>query len=345
MPGAEPVVGVHIRSGHIQVVRAARLGSSWPATLIESLPVSEGEVSGDLVVDPRAVGAALANLWRELRLPAREVVASVPSSQCILFHSDGERLPPKMEQQIGAPLSDYHADVVMAEPAGEAGSPGRFLHVLVSRRALNALTTALSIAGLKPVAVDLDIAAMARAVRYAFVEGRTVPGIHTVIDIGRRESTVAVFSPGGPMHRHVLPVGVAVWTEEVSARCGDSLDVATQRLFTEGVEPASRLRAMLDPSLSLLQWGMERARLDNPLPSVPAPWTGAFLCGEGAAIPGLSQVVDESLPPGSLASQPIYVMRRPGMERPATPDSGGGAGLAPACACAYGLAMWPVDPP
>lgn len=244
-------------------VRAAQLHFGRGGATLERLGQVElpaGAVCDGEVVDPPAVAAALRQLWAATRLGRRGLVLGISSPRVdVRFadlpkptdsspahagqHRQGRRatagprhtlldfLPVPQPENTASTGAASTGAAYAGSPSAD-GVPG--LLVAAPRVVVEAALTALDLAGLHPVGVDVASLALLRAMGRTEEIGLGVP-VEALVDIGGHVTTLVVHVAGIPRFVRVLRSGGRDVTEAIRTRLavsGPDAESIKQRLPT-----------------------------------------------------------------------------------------------------------------
>ncbi len=270
---AERVLGLDVATTAVRVVEVAfdraggRRGRSAAqssrgtppnpraiVTRVGEVPLPPGAVRDGEVADPAAVGAAIAELWRQTGLRSREVRVGLTGARVVVRVIDMPAMPDQdMAGAIGfsaadhipIPLEEAVLDHAVLEPAppGEAGSPPmvRVLVVAAHRSTVDGLLAAVAAGGVRAVAVNLIPFALVRALYQPAepvdagaapeVEGAVPPPPQPVpaaaiVSVGAALTTVVVHEAGRPKFVRTVQAGGDMLTAAIAEELGIEPDAA-----------------------------------------------------------------------------------------------------------------------
>ena len=209
-------IGLDIGSSAVRVVQLEqRRGGAPRLTHYRSAPLTPGAVVDGDVVEPDVVATALRDLWRQAGLRQRAVAVGLASQRVTVRQLDLPALPEaeiaeavrlQAHDELPIPVDQaVLAHVIVEHPAGGDGPARlRVLLVAVERDMVDRLLTAVTMAKLRPVLVDLDAFAVLRSLAPSPVVGDEV---ELVVDIGAMVTKVAVHRGGRPLFVRMLRLG------------------------------------------------------------------------------------------------------------------------------------------
>ncbi|HZQ77075.1 MAG TPA: type IV pilus assembly protein PilM [Acidimicrobiia bacterium] len=266
---AERVLGLDVGTGAVRVVEVAperpagrgrgRAGKAPAVTRVGEVPLPPGAVRDGEVLDPAAVGAAIAELWRQTGLRSRDVRVGLTGSRVVVRVVDMPAMPDdelggavrfSAADHIPIPLEEAVLDHAVLEPAPAVEAGGapmvRVLVAAAHRSALDGLLAAVAAGGLRAVAVDLVPFALVRALtdpaagRPAAAEPGdgdpdgpnppepAPPAVEpeAIVSIGAGLTTVVVHEGGRPRFVRTVAVGGDLLTAAVGDELGVDADTA-----------------------------------------------------------------------------------------------------------------------
>jgi type IV pilus assembly protein PilM len=218
-------------------VRAAELSFGKSGVTLErfgQVAVPEGAVRDGEVVDARAVGDAIKQLWSATRFGHKKVVLGVANQRVLVRQVDlpympaadlRKALPFQVQDFLPMPVDqavlDFHILQTITDPGGTRALRG--LLVAASRDTVLANVQCAEGAGLRVCMVDLTSFAVLRS-----IGTRTDLDVQTeaLVDIGARVTNIVVHSDGVPLFVRILLMGGQDITDSVSERLGVPLQEA-----------------------------------------------------------------------------------------------------------------------
>lgn len=331
------LLGIDIGSTAVKLVELARSGPGYQveAYAIEPLPVNA--VVEKNILEPEAVGHAVARLLVKAGARSRQVAVAVSGSAVItkilempagLSVDELEiRLRVDADQYIPYPLDDMALDfqVLGASP----GNNGQVSVLLAAcrRESVERLEAVLELAGLVPVVVDVEAHAWQRAVALLPDLQRRVVA---VIDIGASLTTLNVLCDGLIIYSREHLFAVAQLTTDLQPGCGQGAPMVALDEWVESVPGQPFCEALLQQVSRSLQMYADTGQY----PAVEH----VLLAGGGASIVGLEPMLEQCLGIPTRLANPFIHMALAGQVNPAAL-----AGDAPALMIACGLALRSFD--
>ena len=227
------------------------------------------------------IARALEGLVEHARRMDTLVVAAVRGRDVVVkrieIEDAGERdlkdvLPWEAEQHIPFEMDDVVIDAQVLERDVKTGTMD-VLIVAARRRVIQYRLELAQTTGFPVAAIDVEALALRNALVYS--RPGAVRGISALIDIGRSESEIVVLASGVP----VLARCVAVGTDDI--RIGPD----------EAEAPGSDLKGRIARLLEAAGRAVRFVREEDLADGIGA----VFLCGGGAAAPGLVRAMGEGL--------------------------------------------------
>jgi type IV pilus assembly protein PilM len=225
---ARNVVGLDIGT---TAVRAAELSTRRGQAMLERIgrvELARGAVVDGEVTNPAAVAAAIKTLWRRARLRTNRVILGVSNQRVVVRLVDlpwmqPEELRRSIAYQAGdylpIPVNEAELDFSVIEEQ-DTGSR-RLLRVLLVAAQNDMLAghlRAATMAGLRPVGVDLNPIALLRSL--APVSG-LAEGAEALVDVGARVTNVVIHEGGTLRFVRILLMG----GEDVTIALRQTLDL------------------------------------------------------------------------------------------------------------------------
>lgn len=232
-----PVVGLDVGTS---AVRAAEVtpGGRRGATLrrFGQVALPSGAVRNGEVVDPAAVADALKLLWSQAQFPSKKVALGVANQKVVVRQIElpwlprGElraSLPFQVQDVLPMPVESALLDVHRLEEFTTA-TGARMLRVLLvaaARDMVESLLSAVDLAGLYPVSVDVTGFAVLRALAHGETGIASVTS-DALLDIGESITNLVVHQGGVPLFLRILVSGGGDITDAVAERMGVPIEQA-----------------------------------------------------------------------------------------------------------------------
>ncbi len=331
------LVGIDIGASAVKLVELARSGAQYQVEAYAIEPLPANAVVENAIVEPEAVGQAIARLLLKARARSRQAVVAVSGSAVItktLEMSAGLsvdeleiRLRVDADQYIPYPLDDMALDFQVL--GASAANPGQVSVLLAAcrRESVERLEAVLDLAGLVPAVVDVEAHAWQRAVALLPDLQRCVVA---VVDIGASLTTL-----------HVLCDGLIVYSRE-HLFAAPQLTADLQPCYGQGAPMVALddwVQCVPDQPLceALVQQVCRSLQMYADTGQYPAV-EHVLLAGVGASSIGLEPMLEQCLGIPTRLANPFNDMTLAGQVNAATL-----AGDAPALMIACGLALRSFD--
>lgn len=228
-------------------VRAAAVDSSKAPPVLQRFgetPLPAGAVVGGEIMDQQVVSDALATLWKQSKLPRKNVVVGLANQRVIVRRVDvpymeedelAEALPFQVQEFIPIPIDEAILDFVPLEefttPDGEPMVS--ILVVAAQRDMVEDVLQVASQAGLRVAAVDLQAFGLVRAVLGEEVGAEG--GSHAIVDIGGGLTQVVLARAGSVRFVRILTMGGDDFTSALVQGMDITMDQAEQLKRRVGV--------------------------------------------------------------------------------------------------------------
>lgn len=298
MAGAT-LVGLDIGTGSIRAVETAR-GKDGPVAVGSGhVAVPAGAVHDGVVLDDRAVTAALKQLWSVAKFRTRQVALGVANPQVVVREMALPNLPGKelrkalpfqVRDVLPLPVEESVLDFLPLEDPGRNETVTGLL-VAAPKEAVLGAVRAIERAGLHVARVDLASLALLRAV------SRRDGQPEAIVDIGGESTTVVIHADGRPLIVRFVSRGGNEVSSMIAARLDipiDHAEVLKARIgLLREADPSAAevVREAVQPLVSEIRSSF--AYLSNA--SRPTRVRRLALCGGGSLLPGLVDELHEEL--------------------------------------------------
>lgn len=240
------IVGVDIGSESLRAVEVEGGRGARPTVVrFHELPLPEGAVRNGEVVEVNTVAAVLKQLWSLGGFKSKKVVLGVGNSKVLVRELTvpklGKReiraaLPFQVQDMLPVPVADAILDFYpISEGHAESGPTVTGLLVAAVKESVMSNVTAVLLAGLNPVEVDLIPFALNRVL----LRGQHAEGTVALIDIGMSTTNVVITVDGVPQFVRIIPAGGADVTRAMTTRLGLAPEDAEAEKRNLGLRPAT----------------------------------------------------------------------------------------------------------
>ncbi|HEV7957603.1 MAG: pilus assembly protein PilM [Microbacteriaceae bacterium] len=241
---AKTTVGVDIGNRSVRAVEIEVGRKGRPVVVrYHEMPLPEGAVRNGEVVEVNTVAAVLKQLWSAGGFTSKKVVLGVGNPKVLVrdltvpklgLSEIRKALPFQVQDMLPLPVADAILDFYpVSESEGESGPVVNGLLVAAVKASVMANVTAVQLAGLTPVEVDLIPFAMNRVL----VGGPMASGTIALVDIGSNTTNVTITKNGIPQFVRIIPAGGADVTKALSGRLGISVEQAELSKQQLGLSP------------------------------------------------------------------------------------------------------------
>lgn len=341
-------------------VRAAVVQTGKNAPILRKygqVALPEGAVLGGEIADEAVVRDAIVQLWKQAKLPKKNVVVGIANQRVIVRRVDlplmseeelAESLPYQAQEFIPIPIEEAILDFVpLEEFTTPSNEPMMSVLVVAAQKGMaEDVVRVAGNAGLKVVAVDLQAFALVRAIYGG--ELNLEEGIDVVVNVGAALTQVAVVKTGTVRFLRIVPMGGHDFTTALQDSLATGPDAAESHkrrvgVALEGDAPAGesdddKARAALTEQADLLIEEI-RGSVDFFLSQAPETAINKLLVsGNGARLPHLAARLGRTL---GVPVEPIRLLEGERMQV-------GKTGLSeaefmeaqPVLPVAVGLALW-----
>lgn len=300
------VVGVDIGTTSVRAIEVSGGSTARPRiTRMAELPLPDDAVIRGEVKEPHTVAMVLRKLWGTGGFSSRSVALGIGSPRVLArdlslprmpLAQIRETLPFQVQDMLPMPVVDAVLDFYpVAEAPSEQGPVVHGILVAAAKDTVMASADAARLAGLRPVAVDLNPFALSRVVS----RSNDVTGTVALVDIGSSTTSVLVTTNGVPEFVRLIGTGGFDITRAVATRIETDLQIAerakravglTDRALPDDHRPV--LEAVYSATSELVTNIRNTIRFfDSTHPDRPV--TRILLVGNGSRLEGLSRAMAE----------------------------------------------------
>lgn len=302
-------VGLDIGSTSIRAVEATRSKDRPVVNNFGHVALPDGAVAGGVVVDDKAVTAALRRLWSEHKLKSKDVVLGVTHQQVIVREVDVSNLPAtemrralpyQVREVLPLPVDDALLDFYPLEDPC-SGDTVHGLLIAAPKEAVINTVHAVEKAGLRVAHVDLACFAMLRAAAHLAED------TEAVVDIGANGTTIVIHTDGTPQIVRTVPRGGAEVTKLMANRLGmptaeaEALKCRVGLIRGEGPETSEVVTEALRPLIAEIRGSFNYFAQAHPNDRV----NRLALVGGASLLPGLTDRLSRDLGVPTFLSDPL----------------------------------------
>jgi type IV pilus assembly protein PilM len=302
-----PLIGVDISSSSVKLLELSKKGDDYRIEAYAIEPLPPGAVNDRQIIDPDAVGLALAKALKRSGTRTRRVAAAVAGSSVItkIIQMPADLRELEMEEQIKLeadqyvpyPIDEVNLDFQVVGPTNNAPDTVDVLLAACRTETIDARVMSLDKVGLQPVVMDTESNALENACQLLFPQMPNGGEKTTValIDIGAGNTVFMVAHDRKIIYRREQAFGGRQLTEDIMRHYGMSQEEANNAKRLGGLPDdydtevlpyfIDDLTQQIDRSLQLF---FANSPKFNELDQV-------ILSGGSANIPNLADRVQENL--------------------------------------------------
>lgn len=301
--GSKPIVGLDIGSSSIKLVEVEKKRSGWVVRSFSSVTLPEDAIVDGEIVNQAAVVESIKALLKEAGPKSNLVCTSVAGASVFIKHISIPKTPLKeledqvyweAEQYIPFDMKEISLDYeVIQEDTGDGKMD--ILLVAAKKDFIDKRLGTIKESGLISEVLDVDVLALANV----FWENyETTPDNAVVlVDIGASLTKINIVSQSTTIFTRDVAVGGRNLTQEIQNKLGITfpeaevlkIDACSTGQIPEEILP---LVTAISENVALEL----RRSLDFYAASpVQLPITGVFLCGGASRVPGLANMLAETL--------------------------------------------------
>ncbi|PJJ73245.1 type IV pilus assembly protein PilM [Diaminobutyricimonas aerilata] len=299
------VVGVDFGRDSLRGVEVVDPGSARPKVVrYHEIALPEGAVRSGEVRELHTVASSLKRLWAEGGFSTKRVVLGMGNQRVLARELTvpklsakqiKDSLPFQVQDLLPVPVADAILDFYpVSEGVSENGPVVHGLLIAALKEAVLANVTAVRLAKLEPVEVDLIPFALTR-----LLTTRDDPETVALIDVGGTTTTVVIATGGVPGFVRIIPAGGDDLTAALASRLQVTLDEAEQLKRTVGMpaNPADaeehRIAEASYASVGELLVGLRNTLTYFVSQHPQSPISRIVLTGRGARMPGIPDALHE----------------------------------------------------
>jgi type IV pilus assembly protein PilM len=287
--------GLDIGSGFVKLVVIDH-GKPEPEIIrIATSPLVPDAIVEGEIMDPVLVAETVRSLVESSGVKSRDVVAAVSGHDVIIKPIQMDRMNQadardvirwEAEQHVPFDMENVRLDFQILDPDGD--SPQMSVLLVAAKRELieNRMSLLLE-AGLTPTIIDVDAFALHNAFRRSYPD--VLDGLVALVNIGHETTNVNLLVDGMPKLVRDIPFGSRRLREALQRERGLTAQQADSMLLGRGNR--DELRAIVNERADELAVGIERAAAFIVAQSGGEGIDRVFVCGGGACMPGLVDVL------------------------------------------------------
>ena len=287
--------GLDIGSGFVKVVVVDHSGDQPEVSGVAMRPlVADAIVEGE-VMDPGLVADTIRELFREIGIKGKNVIAAVGGHDVIIKKIEMDRMNEsdarevirwEAEQHVPFDIKSVELDFQIIDPLGE-GLQMEVLLVAAKRELVDHKVGLLLDAGVSPAAIEVDAFALHNA--FSFNHPEAMQGIVALVNIGHETTNVNILENGNPLLTRDIPFGSRRVRQDLQREKGLTAEQAED--VVQGREPLADLSSLVASAADEVGVGIERASAFLMTRQDGGGLGSVFLSGGGARIPGMADAL------------------------------------------------------
>jgi len=224
------IIGLDIGSHHIKAIYLERRRGGWTVTAAGVAPTPPDSVAEGIVHEPVRVADAVGALLRERNIPPGEAVAAISGStvtvrQIRMPNVPTNSLPKAVRFEAAKYLPSVQESAVEYAVLGKSGEPLQLDVLLVAapNEMVNSRVQAMELAGLEPVAVDIEAFALLRSLSAA---GFDLSEPMAVLNMGAAFTDFHILYDENIALTRSIPMGGAMLTQAIVSAANVTADEA-----------------------------------------------------------------------------------------------------------------------
>lgn len=294
------VVGVDIGSHAVKVCQLKKGDKAYSVVSLGSTILPEGAVDDGTLNEPEIVGAAIAELFKNLKIKKKKVGFSISGYSVIVKKVNlavmdeqqmEEHILAEAEQYIPFDIKDVYLDFQDLKTGTEESERTDVMLVAAKKDIVDDYLDMLDSIGLQATIVDVDGFALENTYEYNMPKTDNV----ALVDIGASKMNINIISGGMSMVARDIVVG----SRQLSERIMNQFDIEYEEAeaIKLGHQPAGDRQEELEDIFSTVctQWVLEvKKAIDLYHNNYPdAPLVKLVLSGGGAKVSGLTEYLTQ----------------------------------------------------
>lgn len=288
--------GLDIGTNSIKIVQLQPLKEKFKLLTYNYVPTPAksffSEAESDLVLLAETIKKAVKDAkittnYCTVSLPEPQVINSVIELPPMSESELAEVIKWEAEQYIPLPLNEVRLawDILKMPKEGETGEKMKVLLVAAPLRLIDRYLKILSLAGLKPVAIETEMLAILRAVRSDFGEKPSI-----LVNLGASSTQVAIVEEGTFMFIKSIPTGGTALARAVASELGLDIAQAEEYKKSYGLDETKlqgKVSEAIKPVFGNIIEEIKKALFFHQQKNPNNPISKAVLTGGTARLPGL----------------------------------------------------------
>ncbi|MBU1417151.1 MAG: pilus assembly protein PilM [Proteobacteria bacterium] len=214
------VVGVDIGSHAVKVCQLKRTDKAYAVVNLGSATLPEDAVDDGTLNDPEAVGKAIADLFKNLKIKKKKIGFSISGYSVIVKKVNlavmteeelEEHIQSEAEQYIPFDIDDVYLDFQDLKTNKEGSDRTDVMLVAAKKEIVDDYLEMLEGINLQPVIVDVDGFALENTYEYNYPKDENV----ALVDIGATKMNINIISKGTSVVARDIVVGSRQLTEQI----------------------------------------------------------------------------------------------------------------------------------
>ena len=312
------LLGIDISSTTVKLLELSQSGDRYRVESYAVAPLPPEAVVEKNVNQVETVGGLIRELVSRSKTRALHAVAAVAGSAVIiktipmpagLSEEDLEaQLTVEADQYIPYPLEEVALDFEELGPVEGRDDQVNVLLAACRQETIESRVDAIEVAGLTPAIMDVEVFAMERALALLKTQMPMAnPETIAMVDIGASMTTLSVYAGGESVYTREQLFGGKQLTDEIMNRYDLSFEEAG-RAKKQGGLPEDYESEVLEPFREAVVQQVSRSLQFFFSSSEYTELDCIVLCGGGAAIVGLAEIIEERLSTPTIVANPFADM-------------------------------------
>ncbi len=295
-------VTVDIGSSSLKLLEVEGSASQLSVRAAGVTPLPASAVQNNMVIEPETVANAIKGLMKKAGASARQAVTAVPGPAVIIKKLQlPAQSPNELENSvlfeagnfIPESLDNVNLDYMVTDVL-EKEQQFEVLLVAVKRDIINSYTSALNLAGLEPVVVDVDYFALENMFELNYAQNPSQ--VVALVNIGARYSCMNILRGAHSTFTGDVPVGGKEFNDALMRNLGvNAAEAESVKLGTNPMYPLEQVEPILQPVKEFLAEEIHRALSFFWTAATDEQISSIVIAGGTARVPGLVELLSERL--------------------------------------------------
>lgn len=297
------VIGMDISGTSIKVVKLSKLDNSYQLDVLGYEPLPPHLMQEHEIQNVEEMANLIKNLVTRVNLQKSQVAIAISGSAVItkviemnagLTDYEQEiHIESVADQYIPFPISEVALDYDVIGPVSNQPNKVEVLLAVARSELVDKYKTAVELAGLKPVYIDIETYALERGY-HTLLHAQYPDKVVAIVDVGNLVTTLNVLSNGRTVYTREQLFGGKQLTEEIQAHYSLSFEEAEHKKRVNDL-PGDYIREILTPFIQAIAQQISRSLQFYHSSGEHRDIQQILLAGGSSNIVGLTEIIQSEL--------------------------------------------------